>query len=379
MNMLNVECRALAGYTNKEQELFFSIESDCWQYLGNYYPEGNRKSPKWVDGSGQILKGCNLALIPRLKLIKDEWYTFILANNKYSGEVSEIRETSFDIKIHHTNVLTGGGKGECSHPWFIQDYPIEHSFKSFKPMTQEEIQAVKPQFKRGGVVVINLDDGKYMTARLRNPESFNETRNGIEVYSIVGTTGEFTDWDNSGFGFWEGDTVSHATIDQIKQHELDEMKNGKQWNGDAYDDCLTADGLTLNELLEHDLSEIEYQAHLDSIKREWFVVNSSKEELLEFALEDNDINRLRLKSKENFVDVEIEWVGAKGYIKLNDSKYVVNNAWNKCCFVSELGVLSGYRHEGYSSNVLDDIMVFNGVKTKIVSKATHAIFIKVGE
>ena len=163
------------------------------------------------------LKGCvSIKLKPKV----GEYYTFNKDGQDYTRKLNFYR----DPILNFDNLI-----GDVS----------AKEFNSFRPATQEEIDSVNPQFKSGDVIVV---------------DEFNLCRSGFCGSSVDFTSIHFgVNWAT------KPESFKHATKDQIKQLELEEMKHGKKWNGEGYDDWLTADGLTLNELLEHDLSEIEFE------------------------------------------------------------------------------------------------------------------------
>lgn len=133
---------------------------------------------------------------------------------------------------------------------------VRSDFMEFRPATKEEIESVAPSFKHGDVVISDefmwgeSDKRGHILYRFKNTIK-NSSQH--EVGSIILADGKFEFDTECG----TTDKHHHATPEQIEQLEREEMKHGKKWNGGGYDDFLTADGLTLNELLEHDLSEIE--------------------------------------------------------------------------------------------------------------------------
>ena len=269
MNMLT-NWLPLAAMTQEEKELFVGLSD--WYCLQS---ETEHKEPVWaVIGSEFCLHRQSSNIIPRLKLKEGEWYTFQFRDDKdnQTAELSEIRGSEV----------------------FFKGEPLDFGYSKkgltlLRPATQEEIDRVKPKFKRGDVV------------------------EQIALYRIgfcwINEGGDF-EFCDSGSRMLDRDsleqrTATKATPDQIKQLELEEMKHGKKWNGEGYDEFLTYDGLTLNELLEHDLSEIDIR----SIGGQWSVTHgNTKEDLIEFAVADyeNEIKTLRLKPKETKEQIRIK-------------------------------------------------------------------------
>jgi hypothetical protein len=173
-----------------------------------------------------------------------------------------------------------------------------------------------------------------------------------------------------------------ATPDQIKQLELEEMKHGKKWNGDGYDDGLTADGLTWNELLEHDLSEIENNSSITS-NEIWNETTNDKEDFNNECVILN-IKHFRLKPQETFVDAPIEWGDIPLCNQPADKSQDIDITNTNIGSVNCGWALQGYLFEGAGQNkVQDRPILFDGNmknSTPIISsKATHARFVKVGE
>lgn len=176
------------------------------------------------------------------------------------------------------------------------------SIDLFRLSTQEEIDRVKPKFKYGDIISDSKDD-----CYICRVENIDEAT--VNALSRI--------YDGSKFGFdinaaTPVKCMSHATKDQVKQLEIEEMKAGKKWNGDGYDDWLTADGLTWNELIEHDLSEIEYFS-----LGEYNKTSSGKGDF-GLALGIDRISRYRVKPKEpeeTYKDVDIMWNAMRAGIK----------------------------------------------------------------
>jgi len=244
--------------------------------------------------------------------------------------------------------------------------------ETIENLTQEEINSIKPKFKRGDVVV---SDEFYHGCSSKKGHILYRYKGGLgeclhKVESIIIADGEFKFDTDCG----TIDKHNKATPAQIKQLELEEMKHGKKWNGDGYDDWLTYDGLTLNEMLKHDLSEIEYFCG-DIWART--INNSEIMSCLDYSNSPiNYIKQYRLKPKdEGFVDVEIDW-DQFGLLHPCDK-------WLAWIDVQNIGinyggwVLSGYvMEDGYHT---DKPVKFQENGTVINEKATHARFVKVGE
>lgn len=247
---------------------------------------------------------------------------------------------------------------------------------SIEELTPQEIQAVKPCFKRGDVVV--SDEFSYGGGGKKGFIIYRfsrEVNGGLhKVESMIRADGLFVFDESCG----TCDKRNQATPDQIKQLELEEMKHGKKWNGDGYDDWLTEDGLTWLELMEHDFELMEYKFNEGS----WSdVIDSVTESDL------GNIQKLRLKPKESFVDVEICWktVGHSfapfcipPWEKSEENISVspigqVCNGWS----------LSGYIHDDQGDNdctfFSDKSIMFNDNGRKLICKAHHARFVRVGE
>ncbi len=236
----------------------------------------------------------------------------------------------------------------------------------------QEIQAVLPEFKKGDVVVY-FDDNygeKGIIARLGDDGFFNYSSlskiNFADEFQFGGTFG-----DKAKF-------LHEPSLNEIKQLELEEMRNGRKWNGDGYDDWLTADGLTWNELLEHDENDIErsYSGH-------WTSCRTTKEQLNDEARVCYGLSRInlyRLKPEESFVNVAIEWklgLGSTPMCRMPNNKGSLQITSAPVGKTVDGWVLSGYKHEGSTVHIQDIPVLFNEDRTKIVSKATHAIFVKV--
>jgi len=245
---------------------------------------------EWFNHKGEWTK-CELgkntfckAHVYRLKLKEGEWYVLENDLGEYLIEFVQVHESK-DIEASRFYV-DGNNNG-------AGDFSI-NEIKSIRPATQEEIESVKPKFKRGDVVV---SDEFYYGCSSKKGHILYRYKGGLgeclhKVESIILADGEFkfdTDCGTS-------DKRNKATPDQIKQLELEEMKHGKEWNGEGYDNWLTADGLTWNELLEHDLSEIEFEHN-----QGWSKTLNEKE-----AMNVSYIKEYRLKPKETKEQIRIK-------------------------------------------------------------------------
>ena len=188
---------------------------------------------------------------------------------------------------------------DCTKNPQIRQYLGECSFgsysKIFRPATQEELDSVKPKFKRGDVV--GYCDNTNVFGRLGDP-----TKEGVfHGLSRVNSLSQFDFKVNRWIAEYD---IIKATPDQIKQLKFEEMKNGKKWNGDGYDDYLI-DGKTLNELTESDFENIEYNNHHE----EWLPIQHS--DLTEFihhmtTIKDVDILVYRIKPQETQEQIRIK-------------------------------------------------------------------------
>ena len=240
----------------------------------------------------------------------------------------------------------------------------------FRPATQEEIDSVKPQFKRGDVVGYCDDIKTY--GRLGDFK--NNIFSGLSRFDCFGSFNfDVHSWISK-------EDVILPTPDQIKQLELEEMKHGKKWNGEGYDDWLTDDGLTINEIVKHGIESIQFNFCDD--ENDWSqTTHSSIESIIEDLL--FHVEGYRLKPKETFVDCKITWKSTEANVTPPFSK---NDRYDLSDF--KIGVprggwvLSGYV---YKSDIEDDKgndfhpMRFYISGRKVQEKATHARFVKVGE
>ena len=242
--------------------------------------------------------------------------------------------------------------------------------ETIEDVTQEEIDSVKPQFKRGDVVGYCDDIKTY--GRLGDFK--NNIFSGLSRFDCFGSFNfDVHSWISK-------EDVILPTPDQIKQLELEEMKHGKKWNGEGYDDWLTADGLTWNELIEHSVGDIEYNSD-----EGWVLTNNTTTSLIRGHNSSPImyIKRYRLKPKETFVDCRITWKPTEANVTPPFSK---NDGYDLSDF--KIGVprggwvLSGYV---YKSDIEDEKgndfhpMRFYNSGRKVQEKATHARFVKVGE
>ena len=136
--------------------------------------------------------------------------------------------------------------------------------------------------------------GKFIIARMDDSELSH-----YKSLSKINFAGQFAFGES--FGTKENKPLS-ATPDQIKQLEREEMKAGKSWNGEGYDDWLTADGLTINEIIKHGIENIQVGG--EEHDTEWRRTSHGSldgviNEMLVFVKE------YRLKPQESFVDKEV--------------------------------------------------------------------------
>jgi len=281
--------------SENEKELFRNSICSC-----EYYTEAGTWN-NW-NSAGALTQD----VVLRLKLNEGEWY-------KYGSTVVQCLTKDVGQGLYFTD-------GTIHIRTFAIDYTLQ-----FRPATQAEIDSVKPQFKRGDVVA---SGETYSIMRFeqycKQPEMFSR------LSRLDSTCNEFVFDNDHGYLI---ELFELATPDQIKQLEREEMKHGKSWNGEGYDDWLTADGLTINEIIKHGIENIQVGG--EKHDTEWrrtshTYLDSVINEMLVF------VKDYRLKPQESFVDVEIE-------------------SWNKFgepMFKMKEGfVLSGYVMEGgYHTN-----------------------------
>mgnify|MGYP001575190977 CR=1 FL=1 len=89
---------------------------------------------------------------------------------------------------------------------------------------------------------------------------------------------------------------------------------------------------------------------------------------------------LRLKPKETFVDVEIEWVSKMAEVRHPENNKIYNITAKPVGWTLSGWALNGYHHdEGGVTTRRSQPLFFNTNGTVIQSKATYARFVKVGE
>ncbi len=164
------------------------------------------------------------------------------------------------------------------------------TYNMFQATTKAEIDSVKPTFKRGDCFTVPSNHRIY---RLGG-SCYHGGNSDLTIIfdKVAGMSYELKVEDVNTYNY------KHATPEQIEQLEREEMKAGKKWNGEGYEDWFTADGLTWNELIEHDVSEIEYKG------TEWKgTIHDSDDFKRSVGLD--EIHNYRLKPKESFVDKEV--------------------------------------------------------------------------
>ncbi|RLC69282.1 MAG: hypothetical protein DRH97_00345 [Chloroflexi bacterium] len=245
---------------------------------------------------------------------------------------------------------------------FIKDLGMRFLF-------EDEFEIVKSGFKSGDVVTYKHPNGN----GVMRVESIDEDM--ASYFSMLGEDKECIVIDSTGIHF---SSFAKANQDQIKHFELEEMKAGKKWNGEDYDDWLTADGLTLNELILNDLDKIEYN---DTVLG-WIKSDMPKKHWLdEDTCAELNPYYYRLKPEPGFVDVEIDWEGGYACIENSDTDLIKINMYNVgACF--SFGNLQGYLFDGAGQNkVQDKPVLFDGdLKNStptIRAKAVSARFVKV--
>jgi len=335
MNMLNPEFKALCSFTKEEQTVFCRL-------IHSKQLEIIDINGKWMDSESLSIYQSG---IYRLKLKEGDNY--YLNCNNYSGNHECICEFINGEDVLRFRKLDGSD--------YVIKIKRDGNIHDIHIPTQEEIDSVKPEFKRGDVVYNNINTGTTM-------------RLGCSIILYDGVSFG----DNIGSKAKQ-ENFSKATPDQIKQLELEEMKHGKKWNGEGYDDWLTADGLTLDELLEHDI----YKIQCSTVNGDGTWQNSNyhdKLELIDTILSQCTIGSYRLKPKETFVDVEIEWPdGSIAFSEWGNGDVTsspIGQIWNGW-------VLSGYvMADGYHT---DKPIKFQENGTVINEKAHSVRFVKVGE
>ena len=285
----------------------------------------------------------------RLKLKEGEWYYIkhVVSGFEYYIQFDKM-ETEAHLKFKQCYDIETG-KLDPANEANTDHFDLSQEYSDFRPATTAEIQAVQPEFKKGDVVVDGLDG-------LLSRKDCSYACHGTIVFA-----------DHC---FNKNSTK--ADVKQEKDYELKELKAGKKWNGDGYYDWLTADGLTLNELLKHDLSEIEWRYTDDNnTGLNWGDYSNSifNDETYKKAIEEcflvGENGRIRLKPEETFVDVEIEWKN--------------NISWDFTDDVSDMLLSTFYRVQDEEKVWMDGAVDFTHDYKKILNKATHARFVKVGK
>ena len=222
MNMLNIEMRAYQSFDADGRNAIVGIvKSDQAEQLDS--------NGDWVDKKyGTVDKNG----VYRLKLKEGAWYTFW---NKHEDK----KTVQFSFKA------TGIGNYKISNNNFHQEigrlYFEINDIIIFRPATKEEIEAIKPCFKRGDVVFFGdwiarvdiIKEGNYDTlSRMSDEKSL--------CFDMK-------------FVFDKSHDVKSASLDQIKQLEIEEMKHGKSWNKHQlkYDDYLLPDGISIVEFMKN--------------------------------------------------------------------------------------------------------------------------------
>ena len=126
MNMLNPEMRVYQSFDADGRNAIVGI-------VINGQAEQLNCNGDWIN------KECGTADkngVYRLKLKEGDNVTWKLANNTYVGRVDLL-----DDNTMHLEVLSMGDS-------FIQDYPLDHDFKSFTKSTQAEQDSVRPSVQK---------------------------------------------------------------------------------------------------------------------------------------------------------------------------------------------------------------------------------------
>jgi hypothetical protein len=307
--------------SNEEQKLFSEARKKNLElYDGSY---------GWSDASIETSSLLLCKSVYRLKInledkvvVNDVIYTIIGDNER--------------IKDYHVTI---------SHLLSLGDH------NEVRALTKEEINSVKPHFKRGDVVQVSLEEGLCIC---RIGFSFLSEYGDIIFNSVCGLQ------------FIDGSSRCDISNDtRIKQLVLEEMKHGKKWNGVGYDECLTADGLTWNELVKHDVSDIEFLSNEKWINA---CIELSDDELV-------TIKTFRLKPKETFVDVEIDY-GNSGEARV---EHPDGEFWSLNLISLRIPVNGFFINKYIFSDSSECIYPVKTKDDKFVMKATHARFVKVGE
>lgn len=341
MNMLNPEFRALASFSDDEKELFYKVGKENVEYLtANALWKSDFVDTDWYDGG-----------IYRLKLKEGGWYKIkSIHGHDYYYKCASICDDRLYNEINEM-------------------YLLYSDIESIRPATQEEINSVKPSFKpsfkRGDVLSSKDSECRIIIFRLESKES--------HIHMSLSKINKVKEFSFSGSCCDNNCLVKRATPDQIKQLELEEIKHGKKWNGEGYDYWLTADGLTLNELLEHDLSEIEYYENC-----EWRKTYNNRGQMLDFVIKRDVLNLYRLKPQETFVDVKIRWGVDGGEIVHPLDRSLSFTISDKPIYYTTEGLmLLGY--EMSNGQIVNRPVIPNENRTAIKERAVNARFVKVGE
>lgn len=334
----------------KERELFLNAKQEnCKRYvLGEWL--GFEEPAMFEDDFAH-----------RLKLKEGEWYTLDYCGNIYTMECifddTDLIDFAFAIQDDRADELGS-------------DEPLD-ACDSFRPALPQEIELIQPKFKKGDVVVsdefeYDLNDKKgYILYRFKNECIEDEDGDkSHDAESLISASGAFE--FNADVG--ANDNPHKATNDQTKQLELEEMKHGKIWNGEGYDDYLIC-GMTINEFLEGDY-ELEYA----SMGGNYEPITESKHKVAENLLNKlGGINLYRLKPKDAFVDVKLMWNDERIGLKHpnGDMMDLVDVPVRIPIDGHYIEYFHGFDKEPEPHNLYP--IMTDG------SKATHARFCKVGE
>lgn len=282
MNMLNTQMRAYQSYDTDGRNAIAGI-------VRSGQAERLNRNGDWDSvASGYIGKN----EVYRLKLKE--------------GDNVVINEVVYEIVSDRKSTSKNGYPTTMAHLLTLGDH------NEVRTLTPEEIQAVQPEFNRGDVISFEHSNGCGLM-RMVNDED------GYMGYFSILIYGNKIIFNSFGASF---KSHKHATPDQIKQLEREEMKHGKKWTGDGYDDWLTADGLTWNELIEHDVEGIEFYCN-----NRWVASMNDKSMMTSYHSQApiTEINKYRLKPEESFVDMEIDWSGNEPQVKHpNDTHWLLN-------------------------------------------------------
>ena len=221
---------------------------------------------------------------------------------------------------------------------------------SFSVVFYDEIKPLEPQFKKGDVILCKSG----FKTRLHSSDNYNKWSS----YSSLWNDGELTFDNTSRHNTCETHRIeSKLKGSELEDYEREEKLNGKIWNSETeeYDDFLTYDGVTLKELLEHDLSEIEWwfdgSKNWDCIKNTGF---KTKEDVIKaIVLKKHSIKKLRLKPQPKYKPFthESPICGCQVVSKITGNKFIVLAQFNDYILLPTIGkVLYSELLEQYEYN-----------------------------